>query len=364
MMALLTVGCHQKDSASNGGGKYTIKGKITGGVNGELILCRIMLPDAKPDTAFLAKDGSFTFNNTIEEPVIASIYFPTSITEKESGISLYLEQGNIEIEAQKDNLEKAKVSGGVNNSTLKEVLDIIAKYGQKMKLADDSLKIAFGAHNNAIVAEIQQREQDLEVAEKEEIATQVKKYPKAYTSAYFAYLLGSGNEKAEPLYKSLDPTVQASYFGKKLKESLEAMKATTIGSVAPEFSSMSVEGKPLTLASFKGKYVLLDFWASWCGPCRQENPNVVKAYKQFKDKNFAILGVSLDEDKTAWMRAIATDNLTWNHVSDLQGWKSSTAALYGIQGIPANFLIDPSGKIIAKDLRGEALITKLAAVFK
>ncbi|MBS1608279.1 MAG: TlpA family protein disulfide reductase, partial [Bacteroidetes bacterium] len=136
------------------------------------------------------------------------------------------------------------------------------------------------------------------------------------------------------------------------------------GKQAPDFSLPDVTGKQIALSSFKGKYVLVDFWASWCGPCRGENPNVVAAYNKFKDKNFTILGVSLDEQKDAWEAAIKKDGLTWAHVSDLKYWSSSVVPLYGIEGIPYNVLVDPQGKVIAESLRGPALEEKLQEVLK
>jgi len=151
-------------------------------------------------------------------------------------------------------------------------------------------------------------------------------------------------------------------FTKELTARLEPLRATATGAKAPEINLATPEGGTLALSSLRGKYVLLDFWASWCGPCRQENPNVVKAYNQFKDKGFTIYSVSLDQDKAKWQKAIAADGLAWHHVSDLAGWNSVGGAAYGVKSIPQSFLIDPQGNIIAKNLRGEALAAKLREV--
>jgi len=141
-------------------------------------------------------------------------------------------------------------------------------------------------------------------------------------------------------------------------------KFPNIGNLAPDITMNDPEGKPFSLSQLKGKYVLVDFWASWCGPCRGENPNVVAAYNEYKDKNFTVLGVSLDEDKDAWLKAIKDDNLSWKQISDLQGWKNAAVALYGFEGIPYNVLIDPQGVIIATSLRESALQQKLEEVLR
>jgi peroxiredoxin len=174
------------------------------------------------------------------------------------------------------------------------------------------------------------------------------------------YLNQPGEEVfMKSVFENLTPAVQRSFFGSKLGELVASINKTAVGSMAPDFSQNDPNGTPISLSSLRGKYVLVDFWASWCQPCRMENPNIVNAYKNFKDKGFEILGVSLDQDGAAWAKAITDDKLTWKHVSDLKYWDNEVAKMYGIRSIPASFLLDQEGKIIAKDLRGEALEAKL-----
>ena len=153
-------------------------------------------------------------------------------------------------------------------------------------------------------------------------------------------------------------------YVKDLDGIIKQLENVQIGKVAPEFSLPDTAGVSVSLSDFKGKYVLLDFWASWCPPCRRENPNVVKAFNEYKDKNFTIVGISLDKDKSKWMKAIADDNLAWTHLSDLKYWDSEIPALYWVRGIPANVLLDPDGVIVAKNITGEDLHKKLKEVIK
>jgi len=193
-------------------------------------------------------------------------------------------------------------------------------------------------------------------------------HPDAYASMYF--LQGYGSEldlpDYESLYHSMSPKYKNTPAGKFIASDIKEKKMTDIGHVAPDFAAPDTAGHMIQLSSFRGKYVLLDFWASWCVPCRAENPNVVKAFNKFKDKGFTVLSVSLDQPgkKEAWLKAIHHDGLTWTHISDLKFWDSKAVALYGIKGIPANFLLDKEGKIIAKDLTGNDLDDKLAELLE
>ncbi|HUP13902.1 MAG TPA: TlpA disulfide reductase family protein, partial [Niastella sp.] len=158
----------------------------------------------------------------------------------------------------------------------------------------------------------------------------------------------------------LDRSLAQTQYVKLLNELPAKLRNTAIGAKAPDFTLPSPDGRPLKLSDHFGKYLLLDFWASWCGPCRRENPNIVRVFNKYKDKGFAVFAVSLDSKKEPWIQAIQNDGLTWPQVSDLLFWDSGPAKLYGIRGIPGNVLIDPSGKIIARNVRGEELEKKLA----
>jgi len=172
--------------------------------------------------------------------------------------------------------------------------------------------------------------------------------------------------EATKLYNALSAAVRNTPAGKAYGAQLDNIKLVAVGQLAPNFTQQTPDGRQVSLTDYRGKYVLVDFWASWCGPCRAENPNVIKVYNQFKDKNFDILGVSLDKDQARekWLKAIQDDKLTWTQISDLKGWENQVAMLYWVRAIPQNFLIDPSGKIVATNLRGDALQTTLAQLIK
>lgn len=186
----------------------------------------------------------------------------------------------------------------------------------------------------------------------------VKANPNSVAAGFIAYRSFSyqleGNE-LEEVYNTLGENVKTSVYGVRIKEKIDVLKSVAVGQPAPDFTLETPEGTPFSLSSLKGKVVVIDFWASWCGPCRRENPHMVEMYNEVHNKGVEFLGVSLDKDKENWLKAIEDDQLTWNHVSDLKYWNSEAAKLYGVNSIPATVLIDQNGTIVAKKLFGDEL---------
>ncbi|RZK79121.1 MAG: AhpC/TSA family protein [Pedobacter sp.] len=218
-------------------------------------------------------------------------------------------------------------------------------------------------YTNALYKTLDKQVQALRKSRGENMLTFAKANPNSFFALQgLSELVGGYSMKSEeilPVFNKLNQELRLSYTGQGLYKMLNASTVAAIGAVAPNFTQKDVNGKAVSLSDYKGKYVLVEFWASWCAPCRAESPNLLKQYAAYKDKGFEILGVSVDNDKTKWVEAIKKDGLTWTQVSDLKGWESDARKVYGNSGVPANFLISPDGKIVGAHLVGEKLNKKL-----
>ena len=352
-------------------GKFTIKGKV-GDLNSPAkVYLRYVNDGNTINDSLVLKNGKFRFEGEIAEPLRASLSLNhTGEGRTMDGLVLFLEKGKIKIES-KDSIKHARVKGGKVNADLQQLN--LALKGVSEKSAN--LNLEYGAlsaeqrKDKSIMAGIQEKSEAI-TAERREVQKKfIGENPQSVISldalkSYTGY--APQYDEVEPMFQSLSPAIKNSRSGLEYAARLEKVKMTSVGAMAPDFTQNDPEGNPVSLASFKGKYVLIDFWASWCGPCRVENPNLVKAYQAFKDKNFTVLGISLDQanGREKWLKAIADDKLEWTHVSDLAFWNNAVAKQYGINAIPQNFLVSPDGKIIAKNIRGEELSKKLEELIK
>ena len=363
--AIFFTACHSSESAQEPHAQkfdsFAIIGKITGQDSGTVYIQHRESAVEKTDSARL-DHGYFTFKGKADSPEYCVLGIAEN-GEPQYRKGFFLQNGKISMLIKKDSLADALISGTPVQDEFNNYESAVkGKTGARSADLDKRYTAARIKKDKKSMDSLEKEYDVLDNEQKKIVTDYVKAHPASYISAFEIYRNFSYNPDADQLgglYNGLDSSIQSAYFGKKINDILKKAKITAIGQPAPDFSSTDPEGKPLSLSSFKGRYVLVDFWASWCGPCRRENPAVVKAYRQFHSRGFDILGVSLDDSKADWLEAIKKDGLDWAQVSDLKGWKNDVASEYGIQGIPMNFLLDKEGKIVAKGLRGEELAKKL-----
>lgn len=303
---------------------------------------------SKTDTVTAIGD-IFTWKINLNEPI------RIALTVDSNNYYFFAEPGHIKLTGIKNVTQSYVLSG----SPIQQDADAFRAYTKDLTVQWDSLySILKSASSPEQKAPIEKKRNNNRKQYKRRIAEFIAAHPKGFFSLYLVELENDYNEKKR-LYNELDESAKQSEGGEEIAQRLKTLSKSQIGLQMEDFTQADTSGNPVKFNSFKGKYVLVDFWASWCMPCRAENPNVLKAYNAFKNKGFTVVGISLDDKAANWKKAIRDDKMPWTQLSDLKGWKNDVSVSFGIQAIPSNFLIDPSGKIVAKDLRGVALEEKL-----
>ena len=344
-------------AACNAQSGYKVTGTVEGMPDGKAIIATVN--GSSLDTLAKAdvKNGSFEFTGNVSEPTGAYIM----VIGQRGAIPFMLENANITVNAGQAGLTVTGSEGqkiydqfmAINTTTQQEAMKLQQEY--QAANGDQAKMQAVQEAYAKLMTDAQAKETEL-----------IKANPDSYVST-FVIVSGMGQMEYEQLkerYNLLGEKAKASAQGKAIAAQIAKLESTAIGQIAPNFTITTPEGESISLYDIKGKVKLIDFWASWCGPCRGENPHVVEIYKEYHPKGLEIFGVSLDNNKEAWVKAIADDGLVWKHGSDLKGWQSAPAQLYSVTGIPHTVLLDENNKIIAKNLRGDELKQKIAELLK
>lgn len=361
---LILASCNSKPE------NYTINGTLTGDVvDGTAVYLKKSDPNNRlvdVDTTTIT-NGTFSFTGSKDQPEMHYIF----VDQLGGYAATVLENGDIDFSAHKDSLGIAEATGTLQNDFLFDFQKKSRKVSNQAMHIQEDIRAATAARDTVLINSLQEELNEL----RDEYTAFEKDYVKSNPTALISVLLidravnsrTSSTDEIQELYDGLSPEIKETEVAKKVIKTLEELKKreanskdTNVGSVAPNFSAPSPSGELLALNDIKGKATLIDFWAAWCRPCRAENPNVVKVYNKYRGKGLSIIGVSLDKTAEAWKKAIEEDGLDWHHVSNVAYFNDAIAKLYNVDAIPATFLLDEKGVIVAKNLRGPALEARVS----
>ena len=349
---ILAFSIQFKTSAQKSG--FTIIGQVTGLKDSTKIYLRNAQPEKIIDSALVIK-GTFVMSGRINEPA-RQVYLFTA--KYENYVSFWVENKPMSIVLKAGEFKKAIIKGSAtqdeNNKLQAGSAQLSLKKDSLNKLLSKTLITSDREGLLKQLAALRNEELQLDI-------NYVKQHPNSLIAAHLLNVYSStwGKEKTESLYKNLSAAMKQTKYGKEISTFISLNKNVKVGDKFQDFEQQNTLGKKIKLSEIKGKYILLDFWAAWCAPCREENPRLVELYKQYRGKGFNILGVSADDKKIAWLDAVKKDGLLWENVSDLKGDKNKAVLIYGVDAFPTNYLIDEHGIIIAKNLRGKALDEQL-----
>ena len=339
---------------------YAITGNVKDIENGKMIYVSQIDANTQPQIidSVAIENGSFSLElPNVEMPNLSFLTIPGY----NGNVMFISENETINFEIYKDSLPVSKVTGGPENQVFSQYLDHFKELNKRMMTLRMEMNQQLStSRDSATIMQLQQEEEAIRLNDLNFKKKLVKDNPEAFVSVLAVtdmMSVGAPASEVREHFEMLTPELQATSFGTNLKSSLDLRSATEIGSKAPQFSGPDPNGKELALNDLMGKVTLIDFWAAWCKPCREENPNIVSVYNKYRDQGFNVIGISLDREdqKDRWLQAIKDDNLDWPQISHLQFWNEPIAQLYGIRAIPAAFILDENGVIVARDVRGPEL---------